>query len=637
MKLFYLLLVALFIQVHAYYLPGVAPKNFEDGQEVELKVNKLTSTHTQMPFQYYSLPFCKPDTIIYKSENLGEILRGDRIENSLYKLNMNVTVPCRVLCKKQHYTKEQVKEFVTKIAQDYKVHWIVDNLPAAIVHNLQTANGPLEVYETGFPLGINPYTKEDKKTKVEDRVYYLNNHINIKLEYHMDSNYDGKRIVGFIVEPLSVKHSTDFDDKDPNAVPSTCSSLRSAQQLDLRLEKEATIVFTYSVFWVENTQVSWSDRWDRYLKNTDPQIHWFSIINSLMIVLFLTGMVAMIMMRTLHADFRRYNQMNPEEEAEETGWKLVHGDVFRPPGHPLLFSVLIGNGVQLIFMTAIVMVFAVLGFLSPANRGGLMTAGIVLFFLMSVFGGYFSVRTYKMLKGANITWKKTAVTTALFYPGVLFGIVLFLNFFLWGAHSSGAIPYKSVIALISMWFGISLPLVFMAGYFAARKPVPVPPVRTNQIPRQIPEQVWYMHPVFSVLLGGILPFGAVFIELFFILSSIWGHQTYYLFGFLFIVLVILIITCAEITVVMCYFQLCSEDYHWWWRSFLTSGASALYMFLYSVFYFFTKMEITSFVSGLLYFGYTLIMASAFFLITGTVGFYACFWFVNKIYAQIKVD
>ena len=72
-----------------------------------------------------------------------------------------------------------------------------------------------------------------------------------------------------------------------------------------------------------------------------------------------------------------------------------------------------------------------------------------------------------------------------------------------------------------------------------------------------------MHPAFSVLIGGILPFGAVFIELFFILTSMWLHQFYYLFGFLCLVFVILVITCAEITIVLCYFQLCSEDYHWW--------------------------------------------------------------------------
>ena len=76
-------------------------------------------------------------------------------------------------------------------------------------------------------------------------------------------------------------------------------------------------------------------------------IQWFSILNSLVIVLFLSGMVAMILLRTLHKDIARYNQIDSGEDAqEEFGWKLVHGDVFRSPGHPMLLSVLVGVGVQ---------------------------------------------------------------------------------------------------------------------------------------------------------------------------------------------------------------------------------------------------------------------------------------------------
>ena len=74
----------------------------------------------------------------------------------------------------------------------------------------------------------------------------------------------------------------------------------------------------------QQSDIRWASRWDTYLLMTDDQIHWFSIINSLMIVLFLSGMVAMIMMRTLHRDISKYNQLETAEEAqEETGWKLV--------------------------------------------------------------------------------------------------------------------------------------------------------------------------------------------------------------------------------------------------------------------------------------------------------------------------
>ena len=51
-----------------------------------LKVNKLTSVHTQLPYEYYSLPYCRPDKIESSAENLGEVLRGDRIETSPYEV-----------------------------------------------------------------------------------------------------------------------------------------------------------------------------------------------------------------------------------------------------------------------------------------------------------------------------------------------------------------------------------------------------------------------------------------------------------------------------------------------------------------------------------------------------------------------
>jgi transmembrane 9 superfamily protein 2/4 len=146
-----------------------------------------------------------------------------------------------------------------------------------------------------------------------------------------------------------------------------------------------------------------------------------------------------------------------------------------------------------------------------------------------------------------------------------------------------------------------------------------------------------MSTVCASLIGGVLPFGAVFVELFFILSSIWLGQFYYVFGFLLLVWLILIITCAEISIVLCYFQLCNEDYHWWWRSFLTSGASAFYVFAYSTFYFFTKIDALYITTACLYFGYMSIICFAFFLMTGTVGYHACFWFTTKIYGSIKVD
>lgn len=134
-----------------------------------------------------------------------------------------------------------------------------------------------------------------------------------------------------------------------------------------------------------------------------------------------------------------------------------------------------------------------------------------------------------------------------------------LNFILVGAGSSAAMPFGTIFALIVLWFFVSVPLSFVGAYVAFKKERIETPVRINSIPRQIPKPAnACLRPVPSILISGVLPFGAIFIELYFILNSIWSHQVYYVFGFLFFVGLVLVLTVAEVTILMCYFQLCAE-------------------------------------------------------------------------------
>lgn len=624
-------LLLLFSRANCFYLPGVAPQDFNKGDVLQVKVNKLTSIKTQLPYNYYSLQYCHPNIIVDTAENLGEILRGDRIENSPYVFKMRETRLCNVVCKAKLDAKA-ANDFKEKIDDEYRVNMILDNLPVAVAR--QRAEPSITTYEHGFRVGFKA-----SYTGSSEEKHFINNHLSFIVMYHKDLETDSARIVGFEVTPYSVKHEYEhpWDDAKPHLTSCDPNTKRTVSNSETPQEvvEDKEIIFTYDVTF-KDSPVKWASRWDTYLLMTDDQIHWFSIINSLMIVLFLSGMVAMIMMRTLYRDISKYNQLETQDEAqEETGWKLVHGDVFRAPTNASLLCVYVGTGVQFFAMTLVTMIFAILGFLSPSNRGGLMTAMLLLWVFMGLFAGYASSRLYKMFKGTE--WRKNTLKTAFLFPGIAFCIFFILNALIWGEKSSGAVPFGTMFALVLLWFGISVPLVFVGSYFGYKKPAIEDPVKTNKIPRQIPEQAWYMRPIFSILIGGILPFGAVFIELFFILTSIWLHQFYYIFGFLFIVFVILIVTCAEITIVLCYFQLCSEDYHWWWRAYLTAGSSAFYLFLYATFYFFTKLEMTKLVSGILYFGYMTIISYSFFVLTGTIGFYACLWFVRTIYSSVKID
>ncbi len=253
---------------------------------------------------------------------------------------------------------------------------------------------------------------------------------------------------------LAVKHKkTSAESASWAGNLETCSASRfvtrddEPQLIDAAADV-GTVVYTYDVIW-ERSDVPWSQRWDIFLMSgDDDDIHWFSIINSLMIVLFLTGMIAMILVRNLYRDIARYNSEEAaqasEEAAEETGWKLVHGDVFRPPAGffgPMFLSVFVGSGMQLLAMCAAALLFAVLGFLSPANQGSLLTGFIVLFMCMGSFAGYTSARIYKMFRGK--AWKRNTTLTAFAFPGTIYSVAFVLNLFVWAKRSSLAIPVRA--------------------------------------------------------------------------------------------------------------------------------------------------------------------------------------------------
>uniref|UniRef100_A0A8C2C982 Transmembrane 9 superfamily member n=1 Tax=Cyprinus carpio TaxID=7962 RepID=A0A8C2C982_CYPCA len=571
-----------------FYLPGLAPVSFcekEDAKEcqkdIQLFVNRLDSVESVLPYEYDAFDFCKDTDERRPSENLGQVLFGERIETSPYKFTFKSDKACVKVCTKSYDAgskEDKLKlDFLKKgMELNYQHHWIVDNMPVTWCYIVE---GNQKVCNPGFPIGclVNQEGKPKDACVInadfnKKNAYYIFNHVDITIFYHSGDETNGMsaRLVAATLEPRSVKHSN--DDKP------TCDG--TPMDIPAEFKNNLKVTYTYSIQFKQNDDIRWASRWDYILVSMPhTNIQWFSIMNSLVIVLFLSGMVAMIMLRTLHKDIARYNQMDQEEAQEESGWKQVHGDVFRPPRMGMLLSVFLGQGTQVFIMTFITLFLACLGFLSPANRGALMTCSVVLWVLLGTPAGYVSARLYKTFGGEN--WKTNVLLTAFLCPGIVFVDFFLMNLILWVEGSSAAIPFGTLVAILALWFGISVPLTFVGAYFGFKKPGIEPPVRTNQIPRQIPQQSFFTKPVPGIIMGGILPFGCIFIQLFFILNSIWSHQMYYMFGFLFLVFIILLITCSEATVLLCYFHLCAEDYHWWWRSFLTSGFTAVYLFVYA--------------------------------------------------------
>ena len=66
------------------------------------------------------------------------------------------------------------------------------------------------------------------------------------------------------------------------------------------------------------------------------------------------------------------------DDQEETGWKYIHGDVFRFPPHLSLFCACVGTGSQILTMAVCIFALALVGVFYPYNRGALLTACVVI-------------------------------------------------------------------------------------------------------------------------------------------------------------------------------------------------------------------------------------------------------------------
>ncbi|RKF83172.1 Transmembrane 9 superfamily member 4 [Golovinomyces cichoracearum] len=705
----------LLTSVHAFYMPGWSIKTYEENEAIPLLVNKITSENSQLQFSYYSLPFvCPPlgkkhaGSSLLSGQpiplNLGEVLRGDRIQQSDIELLMGKDYECKFLCNRT-VTAPDLKRARQLVKEGYVVEWIVDKLPGATSY--MTVDKSRKYYIPGFKLGYVDLVPNSGK-----KVYYLNNHVTIVIKYRKASGLDGERgkrvIVGFEVYtksvgsanrkvdgcPLDIENPSSFfelgltpnstDDMITKYPLSSYHPPESESEISNDDGRTVNIPYTYSVYWRENDQIEWGHRWDMYFVNSDAEnkIHWLAIINSLIISGLMSAIVAMILARTIRADINSGGSFSPEngkgrrskwkitnylssdshdekgglldqivddgndadvssdEEPleDQSGWKLLAGDIFRVPAYGSLLTYLIGSGMQLLFMALGLLLLSSFGVLNPSLRGSFISAGVGLFIFAGGFSGYFSGRLYKTFGG--IDWRRNAFLTAILFPGFLLAFFFTLNLFVWTQASSTALPFGTLIFIIVLWLCIQLPLVYIGSWYGYTKSGAWNhPTKFTLNPRPIPPQHWYMKNLQSILFAGFAPFFVIFLELTYVFQSLWQDKSgsYYLFGFLLAVSAIFIITIIEVTVVCVYLKLCSEDHHWWWYSFAVGGGNSIWVFAYCVYYYFTKIHIEGFVSGLLFFSYSAIACIVHGLLCGTIGFLTGYTFVRRIYAAIKAD
>ncbi|XP_013114037.1 transmembrane 9 superfamily member 3 [Stomoxys calcitrans] len=554
---------------------------YNDGEEVVLWMNTVGPYHNrQETYAYFSLPFCSgsKSSISHYHETLSEALQGVELEFSGYEIEFNRDVPSTVICMVD-LTEEKVKAFTYAVMNEYWYQMYIDGLPIWGKVGEKDEQGRFFIYtHKKFDIGRN-----------------------------------GQQIVDISL---------------------------NTEKRELLIEG-AKIKFSYEVNWKPSV-VEFKNRFDKYL---DPnffqhRIHWFSIFNSFMMVIFLVGLVSMILMRTLRKDYARYSKDEEMDDMErdlgdEYGWKQVHGDVFRSPPHTLLFSAMIGAGYQLISVVFCVIIFAIVGELYT-ERGSMLSTAIFVYAATSPINGYFGGSLYSRLGGRM--WIRQMLVSAFMVPVFVCGTAFFINFIAIGYHASRAIPFGTMVAVTCICFFVILPLT-LVGTVVGRNLDGQPdyPCRVNAVPRPIPEKKWFMEPAIIILLGGILPFGSIFIEMYFIFTSFWAYKIYYVYGFMLLVFTILTIVTVCVTIVCTYFLLNAEDYRWQWTSFMSAASTSIYVYAYSFYYFFFKTKMYGLFQTSFYFGYMALFSGALGIICGTVGYIGTSVFVRKIYSNVKID
>lgn len=376
-----------------------------------------------------------------------------------FELQMGQNVDCRVLCE-QEIGRKDIKWTRQLIKEGYVAEWIADNLPGAT--SFVTVDGSRKYYATGFKLGFQEYSNIDGKLR-----YYINNHFTIVIRWR-SAPEGGKVIVGFEIHPKSIRAEDHTQNGCPKQVheahdglelyiPPNTSKLREMYpgssyipEDDDEIDDGATlkIPYTYSVYFKEENGVDWWNRWDLYFTNQEEgsATHWLAILNSLTISGVLGVAVYVIWSRTVQGDIKgrgdgaledgklkvksraserkgdglleqstdveRDADGSDDEGLEDvSGWKLLHGDVFRTPQFSGLLAPLIGSGMQLLFMVSGLLFLSCLGVLNPSFRGGFVSVGMGLFVFAGLFSGYFSGRLYKTFGGVH--WRKNTLIVSV--------------------------------------------------------------------------------------------------------------------------------------------------------------------------------------------------------------------------------
>eukprot|EP01083_Nonionella_stella_P075784 206138_1 len=607
-------------------LSDEASHEYTDGESITVWVNKVgpfnNPTETYAYFKSH-VPFCnkaeemsaKHHEIHYsKFDGLGSLLEGNNLVHSgipmKFKQNQDKQTDCTM---KLDSTKAQA--LADAIASKYWYQMFIDDLP---VWGMVGEYLPLSA-ETAHHHHDNLQHVEDEQFDYDALTgKHIATYPHVFTHKAFSLSYHEKRVIEI---NLTSEHPVLIRTGDGN--------------------EPQSITMTYSVEWRHDSTIEFRNRFDRYLdfEFFEHQIHWFALWNSFMLVIFLVGMVSMVVLRALKKDYERLQQHSDSHDdyesfTEETGWKKLHGDVFRKPFQLPVFAAIVGTGYQIYTGTLLVILLAIAG-RAYDTRGTVVTSCVTTYAVTSLINGYTQSQTFLTYSNnQDPEWKTAMIASGVLFPSVGFLVTFCLNMLSVSYAATNAVSFGTYCVILAIWV-FAMILLFigtLVGRSTFVKSKPPSAVNKNFVHPIPTDRAWYMNPYIFCVLVGVLPFGSIFIEMYYIFNSFWNYKFYYVYGFMLLVFLILTIVTACVTIVSSYILLNAEDRRWKWLSIFSGGSTAIYVFAYSTFYFLTKTQMTGIFQTSFYFGYMFLFSLTIFFMCSTIGYVATSIFVRRIYS-----
>lgn len=489
---------------------------YAKGERVTLWMNKVGPyANPQETYQYYSLPFCEPETKLEpktKHAGIGQVLEGTEFVNSGLDIPFAQDVPRTRLCTAR-IGEEEARKFEEAVHRHFWYQAYFDDLPVWGMVGEVRRSVPRRLL-AGAPRPVRRARRSRPAVPPQFRALQVlgleDDYRTASVGAHTD-DHTSLNVVLYTHKALSVAYNED-----------------RVIEVNLTSSNPQTVVpgsdlqFTFEVRWKPTTRL-FDNRFNRYLDYKcvpsalpaplpspsrgalparsffEHQIHWFSVFNSFMMVVFLCGLVALILLRTVRNDFARYAREDDDVDsgerglADDSGWKQVHADVFRRPPYPALYAALRGSGAQLIIMAFTVTLLAIAGSLY-IEHGGVTTAMIAVHALTSIVNGYVSGSYYaqQFYPHPAPAWIKTMLLSASLFPGVLTAIGFVLNVLALSYDTIHALPIGTLVAMAMIFLFVTLPLAvvgtILGRHWNGTRDVPC---RITVLPRAIPEKPWF--------------------------------------------------------------------------------------------------------------------------------------------------